>query len=92
MGDKMYVIAVYDINEKRVNRILKLMRRYLHWQQRSVFEGYITESKYEELKSRCKMIIKEEDTIKFYILDSDKYLKQEVLGFKIVERDEKHFI
>ncbi len=88
----MYVIAVYDINEKRVNRVLKLMRRYLHWQQRSVFEGHLSESKIEELKSRCEMIIKDEDTIKFYILESDKYLKREVLGMDTGQEEERHFI
>ena len=35
----MYVIAVYDVNQKRVAKMLKLCRRYLHWIQNSVFEG-----------------------------------------------------
>jgi len=34
----MYVIAVYDIGEKRVGKMLKLMRRYLNWIQNSVLK------------------------------------------------------
>ncbi|MCD6434687.1 MAG: CRISPR-associated endonuclease Cas2, partial [Candidatus Diapherotrites archaeon] len=31
----MYVLIVYDIGEKRVNKVLKLCRRYLDWVQNS---------------------------------------------------------
>ncbi|WP_320410033.1 CRISPR-associated endonuclease Cas2 [Candidatus Kryptonium thompsonii] len=27
----MYYIVVYDIAEKRVNKVLKFMRKYLNW-------------------------------------------------------------
>ena len=37
----MYVILVYDFGEKRVNKMLKLCRKYLNWIQNSVFEGEI---------------------------------------------------
>ena len=33
----MYIIAVYDVGEKRVAKMLKLCRRYLHWIQNSGF-------------------------------------------------------
>ncbi|MCK4343969.1 MAG: CRISPR-associated endonuclease Cas2, partial [Bacteroidales bacterium] len=29
----MYIIAVYDVGEKRVGKMLKLCRRYLNWIQ-----------------------------------------------------------
>jgi CRISPR-associated protein Cas2 len=45
----MYVILVYDVNEKRVAKMLKLCRRYLNWIQNSVFEGEISEVKLKEL-------------------------------------------
>ena len=38
----MFVIMVYDINVKRVAKVLKTSRRYLSWVQNSVFEGEIT--------------------------------------------------
>ena len=45
----MYVILVYDFGEKRVGKMLKLCRKYLHWIQNSVFEGEISEVKLKEL-------------------------------------------
>ncbi|HMX39907.1 MAG TPA: CRISPR-associated endonuclease Cas2, partial [Saprospiraceae bacterium] len=39
----MYVIAVYDVGEKRVGKMLKLCRRYLNWIQNSVFEGELSD-------------------------------------------------
>ncbi|MBI4647786.1 MAG: CRISPR-associated endonuclease Cas2, partial [Bacteroidia bacterium] len=59
----MYVILVYDINEKRVGKMLKLCRRYLNWIQNSVFEGEITEVKLKELILHAKNIMElEEDS------------------------------
>lgn len=45
----MYVILVYDFGEKRVNKMLKLCRKYLNWIQNSVFEGEISEARLKEL-------------------------------------------
>ena len=56
----MYVIAVYDVEEKRVSKMLKLFRRYLHWVQNSVFEGAITEVKLKELQDKALAIMDEE--------------------------------
>ena len=33
----MYVILVYDVDQKRTAKMLKLCRRYLSWIQNSVF-------------------------------------------------------
>lgn len=77
----MYVIMVYDVNVKRVNKILKVGRKYLDWIQNSVLEGEITIAKYEKLKSEIMDIInEEEDSIVFYILRTTKYSKREILG------------
>ncbi len=79
----MYLIMVYDINERRVNKILSIGRKYLTWIQNSVLEGEITEAKYEKLKAEVlKKIKKEEDSVVFYILRTKKYSKRELLGLK----------
>lgn len=40
----MFVIITYDIADmKRLNKTIKLLRKYLGWTQNSVFEGNITE-------------------------------------------------
>lgn len=82
-GNTVYVILVYDVNIKRVTRVLKTARKYLNWVQNSVCEGELTEASYEKLKSELKKTIKEqEDSIIFYILRTTKYSKRELMGIK----------
>ena len=53
----MYVILVYDINQKRVGKALKICRKYLTHIQKSVFEGNITESRLKALKEELKLLV-----------------------------------
>ncbi len=77
----MYHIAVYDVNEKRVGKMLKLMRQYLHWIQNSTFEGELTKSALAELKARAGKLMKpEEDSLIIFSMTTDRYLKKEILG------------
>jgi CRISPR-associated protein Cas2 len=77
----MYVILVYDIGEKRVGKMLKLCRQYLHWIQNSVFEGEITEVKYKELIINAKKIMKEDkDSLIIFKSREEKWLEKEVIG------------
>lgn len=54
----MYVILVYDFGEKRVNKMLKLCRKYLNWIQNSVFEGEISEARLKELLMQSDKFMK----------------------------------
>jgi CRISPR-associated protein Cas2 len=77
----MYVIAVYDINEKRVGKMLKLCRRYLNWIQNSVFEGEITDVKLQELIYESKKIMKkEEDSLILFSSREQKWLDKTIVG------------
>jgi CRISPR-associated protein Cas2 len=77
----MKVILVYDINVKRVNKVLKICRKYLHWVQNSVFEGEITEAKLEKLKRELEHIINPgEDSVIIYQFRSEWYTQREILG------------
>ncbi len=77
----MYVIAVYDIGEKRVGKMLKLFRQYLNWIQNSVFEGEITEVKLKELKSKAKQIMKlETDSLIIFKSREERWLEKEIIG------------
>lgn len=77
----MYVILVYDIGEKRVNRMLKLCRKYLHWIQNSVFEGEITEAKLMELKYKARSLMNEEiDSLIIFKSRDEKWLDKEIVG------------
>ncbi|MBC7333385.1 MAG: CRISPR-associated endonuclease Cas2 [Actinobacteria bacterium] len=79
----MYVIMVYDVNEKRVAKVLKKSRQFLNWVQNSVLEGDITVAKFEKLKFGIKRIIDEsEDSVIFYILRDTKYSSREIIGIK----------
>ncbi|MFV0522397.1 MAG: CRISPR-associated endonuclease Cas2 [Mangrovibacterium sp.] len=77
----MYVIAMYDIGEKRVGKMLKLCRQYLNWIQNSVFEGEITESKLLELKHRASEIMTDEDdSLIIFKTRQEKWLDKEIIG------------
>ena len=80
----MYVIAVYDVDQKRCGKMLKLCRSYLHNIQNSVFEGEITEAKLEELKIRAKKIMNDEDEDSLIIFKSrnEKWLEKEIVGIE----------
>ncbi len=77
----MYVIAVYDVNQKRVGKMLKLCRRYLNWIQNSVFEGEISEVKLKELIIESKKIMKkEEDSLIIFSSRDEKWLDKQIIG------------
>ncbi len=77
----MYVILVYDIGEKRVGKMLKLCRRYLHWIQNSVFEGEITDVKLRELKHEAKAIMNlKEDSLILFSSREERWLEKQVIG------------
>ena len=77
----MYVIAIYDVGEKRVAKMLKLCRRYLNWIQNSVFEGEITELKLQELIIQAKAIIdKNHDSFILFSSRNERWLDKQVIG------------
>ena len=78
----MYYIMVYDVNVKRVNKMLKLLRKYLNWVQNSVFEGELSDSQLERLKHEIKDIIKSnEDSVIIYAMES-KWLGRDIIGLE----------
>ena len=79
----MYVILVYDVGEKRVGKMLKLCRKYLHWIQNSVFEGEITEVKLKELVHLTKQIMDTNtDSIILFKSRDEKWLDKEIVGIE----------
>ena len=75
------MILVYDIETKRVGKMLKLCRRYLNWIQNSVFEGEITEVKLKELIFEAKEIMKiETDSLIIFSSRQEKWLDKQVIG------------
>lgn len=76
----MYYIAVYDVGEKRVGKMLKVFRKYMHHIQNSVFEGEMTPASYQKLKYEAGRLCNEEaDSIIFFELNG-KYMNKEIIG------------
>jgi CRISPR-associated protein Cas2 len=76
-----FYIAVYDVNVKRVARMLKLFRRYMTWVQNSVFEGDLTDAQFRRLEAEARDLMKPaEDNVIFYELGNEKYITRTALG------------
>jgi len=67
----VYIIVVYDVNVKRVNRVKKFLRTHLHWVQNSVFEGEVTRAEFERIKAGlAELVDEDEDAVVIYKLRS----------------------
>lgn len=87
----MYYILVYDVNVKRVSKMLKLVREYLNHVQNSVFEGELTDAQLEELKYKIRQLMnEEEDSVIIYCVGSKRWSNREVLG--VEKNDVDNFI
>ncbi|MHB1421125.1 MAG: CRISPR-associated endonuclease Cas2 [Bacillota bacterium] len=79
----MFIILVYDVNQKRVAKVLKKCRQYLNWVQNSVLEGEISDANIKKLKMELDRIIKkDEDSVIFYLLRTTKYSSREIMGLE----------
>jgi len=76
----MYYILVYDIQEKRVAKALKLCRQYLNWIQNSVFEGELTPGQLEELLGKILKLIDEEYDSVIIFEGNQKWIRKKCLG------------
>jgi len=64
-GDKMYVVAVYDISldekgSRNWRKIFGICKRYLHHIQNSVFEGELSEVDIQRLKYEVSKYIRDD--------------------------------
>ncbi|MBX2929675.1 MAG: CRISPR-associated endonuclease Cas2 [Saprospiraceae bacterium] len=84
----MYVIAVYDVNEKRVAKMLKLCRRYLNWIQNSVFEGEISEVKLKEMVIEAEGIMDvTTDSLILFKSRNSRWLDKQIVGQEKMSTD-----
>ena len=83
MKEKHYLIAYDMANDKRRNRIVKLLMNYAYRVQYSVFELSASDSIYKRIKERILEIIQEdEDSICVYELCSTDWEKREKIGIQ----------
>ena len=84
----MHIILMYDVNEKRVGKMLKLCRKYLSWIQNSVLEGDITEGKLTELKQLALNIMDPQtDSLIIFKTRNEKWLEKEIVGLERASTD-----
>jgi len=78
-----YAFVFYDVNEKRVNKVFKVCKKYFSHFQKSVFRGETTPSKLILFKKDINKIIhEEEDFICIIKLMNDNVFGEEILGNK----------
>ena len=76
-----YAFVFYDVNEKRVQKVFKVCKKYLSHFQKSVFRGEMSPSKLIRFKTDInKVIDKNEDFICIIKLMNDNVFGEEVLG------------
>ncbi|MDB2152418.1 CRISPR-associated endonuclease Cas2 [Clostridium butyricum] len=76
-----YAFVFYDVNEKRVNKVFKVCKKYLSHFQKSVFRGEMSPSKLIRFKTDLnKVIDKNEDFICIIKLMNDNVFGEEVIG------------
>lgn len=85
MGKKVmnynYAFVFYDVNEKRVQKVFKVCKKYLSHYQYSVFRGELSPSKLIKFKTELKKIINpEEDFVCIVKLLNDSVFGEEVMG------------
>lgn len=81
-----FCIAVYDVNQSRVAKMLKLFRRYLTWVQNSVFEGELTPAQLKKLQQEVERLLEDNDGVVFYQLRDERYVERIALGMDHVNR------
>jgi CRISPR-associated protein Cas2 len=77
----MYVVVVYDVEQRRVAKVCQLLRRYLSWVQNSAFEGELTEAQLERLRFElCDVIDPAYDSVYIYRWRDRSLCQKQVLG------------
>lgn len=79
-----YVFVMYDVDQKRCQKVFKVCKKYLTHYQLSVFRGKITPSQIISMKNDLKKVIhKEVDHVVIIKLLSDHYFEEESIGKQI---------
>lgn len=81
-GLSMYLILTYDISSpKRLPKVLKTCRKFLHWVQNSVFEGELTQNQMDELlKQLMRIIDKNSDSVVVYAARMPEIVQKRAFG------------
>lgn len=85
-----YAFVFYDVNEKRVQKVFKVCKKYLSHYQNSVFRGDITPSRLISLREDLKkIIVEDEDFVCIIKVLNSGIFGEETLGGKKKETGEE---
>ena len=76
----MFLLIVYDTEQKNCARLHKLLKRYLNWNQNSVFEGSVTRAQYTEIRMLLEKERAKNSHITLYCIESECIVEREELG------------
>ncbi|MDY6122208.1 MAG: CRISPR-associated endonuclease Cas2 [Porphyromonas sp.] len=83
----MYILITYDVNTtipsgaKRLRNVAKVCQNYGQRVQNSVFECLVEPASYVELKEKLlSIIVREQDSIRFYHIGNSYESKIEIFG------------
>ena len=82
----MFVILVYDTLAERNPGVLKTCRQYLHWVQRSVFEGELSAAQYRSLTTELTAPIDiSYDSVRIYSACAAESIDKHTIGVSPAE-------
>jgi len=76
----VYAIIVYDTPSKNCSLLHKTLKRFLNWNQNSVFEGEVTEGQLFDIKKLLQERRAEGSSIIVYELKEPKNVKRTIIG------------
>ena len=77
----MFVIVVYDTLAERNPKILKTCRRYLHWVQRSGFQGELSAAQHRSFTAAIRKVIDTSyDSVLIYRIQTPVLVETETIG------------
>lgn len=86
----MFILVSYDMpDNKRRSRVAKALKGYGFRVQESVFECHVDQGEYNEMRKEIEaLIVKEEDSIRYYQLCANCQPKVQVVGIGEVTDEE----
>ncbi len=79
----MFIILVYDTAAERNPRVIKTCRRYLHWVQRSVFQGELSVAQHRSLMAELISCLDVKyDSIRAYRVAAPQLIDLETVGLQ----------
>jgi CRISPR-associated protein Cas2 len=82
----VFVILVYDTLAERNPQALKTCRKYLHWVQRSVFEGELSPAQFRSLsKELSAQLDSSYDSVRIYTVRATEFVDMYTIGTSLSE-------